>query len=670
MKSIFFVCILIVSFNFLWAQTDDKNLSAAKICLPCGGGGGGAPAGLNCNIYLSTLYVDSSRATDGNGTSWANAKKTLQGALAIANRCNNISNILVAKGTYRASTTVNSAARDYSFFIGDAINIFGGYPGGAGSDSAIRNFVYNPTILDGEIQDLYEAYHTIAIYPEAGNIILDGFQVKNGFADGTGSVELEPGVNMARNVGAAIYIRDAASVKIRNCVFYSNVANSHGAAIYANNSSLTLENCVFVNNTAGGEAGAIYNMNGGNLAITNCTFYNNLSLAAGDAVYSTTGTTLAAKNCIIWGNASGWGGGGTRTITHCLVPGGTMSNNGIVDDPRFQNTANPDGLDNRWFTADDGLALSVCSPAINRGTNNIAASITKDITGDTRIINEQIDMGAYEAQEAPEITSASLRSIDDDSTDTWFYDGVTALTAKNNCRIIARLFPLNADGSVGRIKAKTLIETRDISFNGTPLVSRHYNIDDTEAAPNGINIITLYFSNTDFTNYNLRAEAIAKMPLTTATNPEQNIRVGHFRANSITGTPISYGVQPVYITPVSVTWLSPAATWRVIFTATGGLGGFFLTAVKTYEFTGNGNWSIASNWLNNERPPANLPPYYKITIAQNKYAILNISQALSKNAWMDVQAGATLTIQSGLDINGDLKTNTGLPAKNITITGQ
>ena len=280
-------------------------------------------------------------------------------------------------------------------------------------------------------------------------------------------------------------------------------------------------------------------------------------------------------------------------------------------------------------------------------------------------------MGAYEKQQVPGITSSSQRSINNDSTDTWFYDGATALVAKNNCRIIARIFPYDLLGSVGRIKAKTYIESTSLSFGTLPLVQRHYNIDDSQAAPNGRNIVTLYFSNADFTNYNARVDAFAKLPATADSDPIQNVRILHFRANSLSGTPESYNLQPDYIYPVSVTWLTGAATWQVIISLPAvGLGGFFLTAVKDYEFIGNGNWSIGANWRDNERPPAILPSNYNIFIAPDKHAILDIPQALAKNAVMYVRVGGSLTVQSELSIDGNLNTNTGIPFRNTIIHGQ
>ena len=635
------------------AQTAERP-GYIKNCPSCTGGGssGGGGGGNNCTGQGSTLYVDGTNGISTNsGRTWATAVTTLQRAIDIADECEAVTTILVAKGTYTASTTSGTlAARDFSFVVGYKLTIQGGYPTGGG----VRNFIDNPTILDGEIQDGYEAYHVMVIYGSTETVEIDGFQIRNGFAEGTGTVQLKAGVDMPRDIGAALYIRDATSVIVSNCVFYTNVAINKGGAILAYNSNLTLRNCVFENNTTGNAGSVIYAQNNSTIYLNYCTLNNNLSYNGGAVVHAEYASTINTTNTIIWGSSASLGGGGTRNTSYSLLQNGNMNDNCISDNPQFKNPADPNGADNKWFTADDGLALLDCSPAINRADNSIYGGMYRDVTNSPRPFNEQSDIGAYEKQQIPEITSSSQLSLNNDSTDTYFYNGTTALTAKNNCRIIARLSPLNDEGSVGRIRAKTYIDASNLSFQGVPLVNRHYNINDFLAAPNGKNTVTLYFSNTDFTTYNARPEVIGKLPLTAATNPERDIRIVHFRSNSLSGVPESYTASPVYITPFAVTWLSGAATWRVMFEAEEGLGGFFLTAVKQFEFTGNGNWSVAANWLNNEIPPSTLESHYKIVIRENTVCTLDVPQHLKANAVLLAMAAAVFTVNNNLTVDDNM----------------
>ena len=103
------------------------------------------------------------------------------------------------------------------------------------------------------------------------------------------------------------------------------------------------------------------------------------------------GATSTAINCIIWGNTGGSiynTSGGNANITYSIVAGGYTGTSNSNRDPLFINTASPIGSDNTWGTADDGLAMLACSPAINAGQNS-ANTTTTDLT---------IDLGVYEYQ--------------------------------------------------------------------------------------------------------------------------------------------------------------------------------------------------------------------------------------------------------------------------------
>ncbi|MES2774633.1 MAG: right-handed parallel beta-helix repeat-containing protein [Bacteroidota bacterium] len=629
----------------------DSTISPDKICLSCeGGGGGGSGSPVTCDNSKSTLYVDASRPNNsGDGYSWSTAKQTLHAALYLANRCTNITRINVAEGNYKASntTTPTAATRDNNFFIGDSYSIYGGYPTGGGT----RNYADNPTILDGEIVDLYEAYHVIVIYGVTGAIVIDGFQIKNGFAEGTGSIELEPGVNMNRNDGAGIYIRDAANVTIRNCAIYGNVANSDGAGIFTAGSGVNLVNTVFVNNTVAINGGGMVLTASSTATVTNCTFYNNYSAGAstGGTIYANTGSDLTVANTIVWGNSSEWGGGGTRTVTYSLVEDGTTSNNCLVSNPRFNNTANLDGADNKWFTADDGLSLSFCSPAINRG-NNAATTSATDITADSRVYNTQVDMGAYEKQSIPGVNAPTDRSLAGDTSNTYVYGGSTALVADGNCRLIGVLTPNGANPVTGRITAETFIIGGTPMYNGQPYVTRHTDIRAFSNSGSATSNITLWFSNSEFNNFNLRAEAISKLPTTDGMN-KQNLRIVQYHGTSATGLPGTYSGGFTIIDPddADITWSPVTLSWKVSFNVTG-FSGFFLTAVTKYRFTGNGNWNDPANWQNGMKPPLSLPSWCEIAIAAGTNCILSGQQTISKDSRIIVEAGANLQVNGNLVI--------------------
>ena len=69
-----------------------------------------------------------------------------------------------------------------------------------------------------------------------------------------------------------------------------------------------------------------------------------------------------------------------------------------------------------------------------------------------------------------------------------------------------------------------------------------------------------------------------------------------------------------------------------------------------YIFNGNGNWSDASNWLNNEMPPSILPKTALIIIdpLQTGECVLNVSQTISPGAAIKVLANKKFRIPQNL----------------------
>ena len=75
-------------------------------------------------------------------------------------------------------------------------------------------------------------------------------------------------------------------------------------------------------------------------------------------------------------------------------------------------------------------------------------------------------------------------------------------------------------------------------------------------------------------------------------------------------------------------------------------------ASVVYKFTGNGNWDIASNWLNNTIPPAVLPGNAEIIIdpIPAGECVLNVVQQVSSPGKLTVKAGKKFRITGSLDI--------------------
>lgn len=245
--------------------------------------------------------------------------------------------------------------------------------------------------------------------------------------------------NTAVNVGGFDGSRQTTTTQYNQCLFRNNTAPS-GGAVHMDASGVTFNKCVFEGNTA--QMGSVYfHQNGGAGAVfQNCVMANNSTTSAsarGGAIYTKqTGSSATLKNCTLYGCATASAAGSTTfcadtsssisventiayhaigtaqpaiataaggavSLSYVLVEGGYTGTGVISSDPKFKDTADPDGADNTWLTADDGLSLTQCSPAIDAA--NDATALTQDALGNSRMDNVAAvggvgDIGAYEFQ--------------------------------------------------------------------------------------------------------------------------------------------------------------------------------------------------------------------------------------------------------------------------------
>jgi hypothetical protein len=92
---------------------------------------------------------------------------------------------------------------------------------------------------------------------------------------------------------------------------------------------------------------------------------------------------------------------------------------------------------------------------------------------------------------------------------------------------------------------------------------------------------------------------------------------------------------------------------------------------QTYTFKGNGNWTVAANWENNQIPPDVLPRFSEIIVdpIATGQCILNTKQTISTGAKLTVKAGKKFTILSDYLVLAELPTLVTLrPATELTTT--
>ena len=263
-------------------------------------------------------------------------------------------------------------------------------------------------------------------------------------------------VNNSSNGGGAVYNYNNSDVQIDKCRFFNLYIWNGGAAVKNLASSVTIKNSLFRNCRSDRDGSVLKNdagkitvincmgyMNGsdGNQAVASGTFamgFNNsattiinstiISAALGSPVLQswTSSDTIRLYNSIIWryvvfgldllnghmaNSANDVSSSNNNNSALCDIrnsilykqPNTLLTNSTTGINPKFLDLTKPEGADNVYYSADDGLTLCTCSPAINAGDNSLNPEVS-DINGANRIYGGTVDVGAYELQTNPTTT--------------------------------------------------------------------------------------------------------------------------------------------------------------------------------------------------------------------------------------------------------------------------
>jgi hypothetical protein len=220
--------------------------------------------------------------------------------------------------------------------------------------------------------------------------------------------------------GGAIFYREGQRLELRECIFTANSADA-GAAISVDRSNLSLVNCLATGNLNSLSAGTVEVCNmeqiippkgpaapKWNVTMTNSTFAGNRAPAgralACDSWEHNAPSIVHITNCILWD-----GGDEIRNndksvvvVSHSDLTKTWAGDENIDRDPLFvasglwdPNGTPSDPNDDAWVDGDYHLIAG--SRCLDRGANS-AVDGTADLDGNPRIVNEIVDMGAYERQ--------------------------------------------------------------------------------------------------------------------------------------------------------------------------------------------------------------------------------------------------------------------------------
>ena len=375
------------------------------------------------------------------------------------------------------------------------------------------------------------------------------------------------GNKASSEAGGAIY-NSSSNSTITYCIFSGNSGFVWGGAIYNGGSSHTITNCVFTNNTAQNSGGAIYNSSSSS-SISNCSFsQNDAQLSGGRSIYNNS-SNPTITNCILWGNNNQISNNNsTPTVNYTIVLGGYTGTGNLNTDPLFVNAGDPDGADNIFRTADDGLRLQCSSPAIDAGTTTGAPAT--DILGAARVSNT--DMGAYEYTGLNVISLATSGSISKTIN--------PGLNVMGTCtQLICSITSNGMSPISGNTTAKVWVE----STLPAQYVKRHYQITPDNNASTATGNITLYFTQAEFDDFN--AVNTVKLPTGPADNAGKaglKIEKRSGTSSDGTGLPNTYPAgTPTTIDPddANIVWNSTLSRWEVSFDVTG-FSGFFAKTIS------------------------------------------------------------------------------------------
>ena len=312
-------------------------------------------------VLMPVYYVYAGQADDnGDGLSWASAKKYLSSALSIATSG---FQIWVAKGVYLPDSDYGSGGgtRYNHFEMINGVEIYGGFSATESSLDQRTDYGLggaNETILSGDLleNDSFNAsahgfqgttgddncYHVIynpAQTPAIDNsAVLDGFTIKGGNANYNNT----SGDLVMEGYGGGM-LNEGSSPVVRNCTFTANSAynanadspsnfNAGSAISSMSQSNPIVSNCHFINNFS--NLGTLFNADryGGGMTITNCLIESNYA-AFGGGGYANLSGGSNIKNSIFRMNTSFTDGGGIYTgssdiITNCLFYSNTAAGKG------------------------------------------------------------------------------------------------------------------------------------------------------------------------------------------------------------------------------------------------------------------------------------------------------------------------------------------------------
>lgn len=334
-------------------------------------------------LTYRAVFVAAGATGSEDGSSWADAFVSLQDALAMVPEGFLIH---VAAGTYYPDEGSDQTdnLRSSTFQLANGVEILGGFPP-AGGALFERDPAAHLSILSGDLQQddpvqADNAFHVVTGTGTDATAVLDGFVVRDGFADqptdrhhlGAGILCDFSGSPTFRNLvvrdndawlvgggaylnaasptffrvsfeanrtpqsgasvvgeGAGLYL-NASNASFTNCRFLGNDAAASGGALSLHVSDVDLTNVLFSGNHAAADGGAIYGNSNSTFTMVNGTLSGNRAIGVGGAIDVNGSTPVQVDNTIFWNNADG-SGAASPTNSAAISSGAAVFSNSLIE---------------------------------------------------------------------------------------------------------------------------------------------------------------------------------------------------------------------------------------------------------------------------------------------------------------------------------------------------
>ena len=253
------------------------------------------------------LYVASGAAGAGDGSSWQDAYRNPQDALAIAQPGDQI---WIAQGVYTPG-----GERGDTFRLPNGVALYGGFRGDEMPQSPTgepppRDWLAHPTILSGDLlgndsgpvateepSRAENSYHVLTAISVDGSTRLDGLIIRSGNANG-----YHPD-----SAGAGLYLAGG-NPTIANCLFEANAAAFGGGIACYSGAAPLVSHCIFRRNVGWWAGGGLYSRDS-EPVVQGSLFEENRTTAAGGGMACYGGTQPTVTDSVFRNNRATAGAG-------------------------------------------------------------------------------------------------------------------------------------------------------------------------------------------------------------------------------------------------------------------------------------------------------------------------------------------------------------------------